>query len=209
MKRKNPYFVEPDEPDFNIKPSGDYDEEQGLYIDPKAHDMDDSVNIQDEAALKVDIAELAREHLCPDCPSRQEAEDVKLRAMAELDNVRKRLEREKQEATRYAASKVLNDIIPSLDNLELALEHAKNSDACKDFFIGVDMTRKLMLEALKNHGLEQVGSIGDEFDPTKYEAVGLEAHPEVENGKVCGLLNKGYMLHDRLLRPAKVMVCKK
>lgn len=140
---------------------------------------------------------------------KKEAGEAKLRAMAEVDNIRKRLQREKEEAVRYAASSVLADILPSLDNLDLALEHAKGKEACKDFFIGVDMTRKLLLDALKKHGLEPVGCLGDEFDPNFHEAVGMNAHPDYADNHVCGLMSKGYKLNDRLLRPARVVVSKK
>jgi molecular chaperone GrpE len=154
---------------------------------------------------------------CPRCLAAEEAaaravaeaEDTRLRALAEADNLRKRLLREKEEAMRYIASSVLMDILPGLDNLDLALEHAKNSEACKDFFIGVEMTRKLLLESLKKHGLEPVGAPGELFDPAIHEAVSLVDDPGTPDGAVCALLSRGYRLQDRLLRPAKVVVCKK
>lgn len=154
---------------------------------------------------------------CPNCDAASqaaeramaEAEEIRLRALAEADNARKRMLREKDEATRYAASSVLADIIPSLDNLDLALEHAKSNEACKDFVIGVEMTRKLMLESLQKHGLKRVGEVGEMFDPTIHEALSLAADDNVPDGAISALVNRGYMLHDRLLRPAKVVVCKK
>jgi molecular chaperone GrpE len=154
---------------------------------------------------------------CPRCLAAEEAAaralaeagDTRLRALAEADNLRKRLSREKEEAMRYIASAVLSDILPGLDNLDLALEHAKNSEACKDLLLGVEMTRKLMLESLKKHGLEPVGAPGEVFDPAIHEAVSLVNDPDTPDGAVCALLSKGYMLRDRLLRPAKVVVCKK
>ncbi len=74
--------------------------------------------------------------------------------------------------------------------------------------VGVDMTRKLLLDALTKHGLEQVGAVGEPFDPAKHEAVEMQPCPDFESGQVCGLMNKGYRLKDRLLRPARVRVCK-
>lgn len=156
-----------------------------------------------------ELARQARERICPECPSGKEADETRLRALAEVDNIRKRMLKEKEESIRFAASNVLADILPALDNLDLALEHAKGQVACKDFFIGVDMTRKLMLDALKRHGLDPVGSIGEVFDPAVHEAVGMNADPDVDNGAICTILNKGYKLHERLLRPARVVVCKK
>lgn len=138
----------------------------------------------------------------------KEAEDARLRALAEADNARRRMAREKEEFLKYAASNVLGDILPSMDNLELALEHARGQAACKDFVIGVEMTRKLLMDALKKHGLVQVGVVGEPFDPNLHEAVGMEPNPDVPDGSVSKLMSAGYKLHDRLLRPARVVVSK-
>ena len=142
------------------------------------------------------------------CPLCADAEKGRLLALAELENVRKRLTREKEEFVKYAAEGVLSDILPALDNLDLALAYAPESDECKNFVVGVDMTRKLLLGALARHGLEQIGELGEPFDPVKHEAVGMQPDPERENGQVCNLMSKGYRLKERLLRPARVIVCK-
>lgn len=171
----------------------------------------------EEASKRADDAEGHAEERCGNCESTElaaqralaDAEEIRLRALAEADNARKRFLREKDEATRYAASSVLSDIIPALDNLDLALEHAKGNEACKDFLVGVEMTRKLLLEALQRHGLKPVGAVGEIFDPAVHEALSMAPHDEVPNGAICMLMTRGYMLHDRLLRPAKVVVCKK
>ena len=155
------------------------------------------------------LEEECRRRVCPSCTVKGEAEDCRLRALADLDNAKKRLAREREEQARFAAEAVLSGILPSLDNLDLALQHAGDNDACKDFVVGVQMTRKLMQEALAKHGLEESGAVGEEFNPAVHEAVGLLSSPDVENGHVCGLLSKGYVLNGRLLRPAKVMICRK
>lgn len=142
------------------------------------------------------------------CPRCAEAEKGRLIALAELENARKRLARDKEEFMKYAAESVIASILPAIDNLDLALAYAPENDACRNFVIGVDMTRKLLLDALAQHGLVQTGALGESFDPAIHEAMGLEPHAEYVEGQVCGLMNKGYMLKDRLLRPAKVMVCK-
>lgn len=153
---------------------------------------------------------------CPRCKASEEsaaralaeAEDTRLRALAECDNLRKRLLREKEESGRYIASAVLSDILPALDNLDLALEHAGNNEACKDLITGVEMTRKLLLDSLKRHGLTPVGETGEAFDPGLHEAVSMVSRPDLPEGSIAVLLSKGYKLHDRLLRPARVTVCK-
>ena len=155
------------------------------------------------------LREECQKRLCPVCPQKKEFEDAHLRALAELDNAKKRLTREREEQVRFAAESILSDIIPSLDNLDLALQHSGNYKGCKDFVVGVQMTRKLLLDALARHGLAQAGAVGEEFDPALHEAVGMVNTPEVADNHICSLLVSGYTLHGRLLRPARVIVCKK
>ncbi|EPR41462.1 Protein grpE [Desulfovibrio sp. X2] len=136
------------------------------------------------------------------------AEDEKLRALAELENAKRRLEREKDEFRKYATETVLSDLVPVLDNLELALAHGRGNEACKDLVIGVEMTVKLFLDSLARHGLEQVGAVGDEFDPAWAEAVGVTADSGLEDNHVAAILQRGYKLNGRVIRPAKVMIAK-
>ncbi len=144
--------------------------------------------------------------LCAQClVIKAEVEDAKLRNLAEMDNFKKRIQREKEEHIQYAAENVLQDIIPAIDNLDLALQYA-NNDACKDIIIGIQMTRKLMLDSLKNHGLVQISEVNVPFNPEMHEAIGQEASEEVEKGNVLKVMQNGYMLKSRLLRSAKVIV---
>ena len=155
-----------------------------------------------------ELVKACQERVCPFCPEKEEAESVRLRALAEIDNTRKRLVREKEEHIRYASENVLSDILPALDTLDLALTHAPRDEVSKNFVMGVDMTRTLFLESLARHGLTQVGQLGEPFDPAIHEAVETEAHSGYEDNTVCALVSKGYRLKDRLLRPARVVVCK-
>lgn len=141
-----------------------------------------------------------------DAECRKELEDLRLRTAAEMENFKKRLTREHQEQMRYASEKVLSDILPAIDNLDLALQYATQHEACKDMIEGVAMTRKLLLEAVSRNGLSPVGEVGDEFNPQFHEAIGFEPNPELPSGAVSKILQRGYKLNDRLLRPAKVMV---
>lgn len=159
----------------------------------------------DDETLRV----MCQMRVCPDCAVHKEAEEAHLRALAEIDNTKKRMAREREEQTRFAAQSILSDIIPSLDNLDLALQHAGDNEACKGFVSGVEMTRNLLMDALKKHGLTPVGAVGEEFNPAVHEAVGMADAKDVPHGHVCNLLSRGYTLQDRLLRPARVMVCQK
>lgn len=163
-------------------------------------------NIQSEQNTASTNDENTVKNLNSDAECRKELEDLRLRTAAEMENFKKRLTREHQEQMRYASEKVLNDILPALDNLDLALQYATQHEACKDMIEGVAMTRKLLLDAVSRNGLSPVGEVGDEFNPQFHEAIGFEPNPELSPGAVSKILQRGYKLNDRLLRPAKVMV---
>ena len=135
-----------------------------------------------------------------------EIDNLRLRQAAEMENFKKRLAREHQEQMQYAAEKVLGDLLPTLDNLELAMQYGNTSEACKDLLQGVSMTHKLLLDAVQKHGLLPVGEVGEAFDPAIHEAVGFDPQSELEAGKVARVLQRGYKLGSRLLRPARVMI---
>jgi molecular chaperone GrpE len=132
--------------------------------------------------------------------------DKRLRALAEADNLKKRLIKEKEEFVKYAAEGVLSDLLPVLDNLDLALAHGRTVTACKDVVQGVDMTRKVFLDILARHGLEACGQQGEEFNPEVHEAVGMQPGGEIPPNHVLQVMQAGYRLRGRLLRPAKVLV---
>ncbi len=170
------------------------DDEIGNIIPPKLPD-----NLND----------LCQEHVCPHCTQKVDADQYRLRALAEMENFKKRLGREHEDQLAYAAERVLTDILPSLDNLDLALQYGSKDEACKDMLMGVEMTHKLLLEAIKKHGLEPIGNVGDEFTPELHEALSFEERNDMEAGLVSTLMQRGYKLKDRLLRPAKVCISKK
>ena len=172
--------------------------------------MDGEQNVPSEGCVPdgEELERLCRDQICPTCDTGREAEETRLRALAEMDNFKKRLQRERDEQVRYAAENVLADLLPTLDNLDLALQYGSRVEACKDMLTGVEMTRKLLLDALKNHGLEVVGREGDPFNPEHHEAMGQEESAEMDNGHILRVMQKGYKLRERLLRPAKVIVSK-
>jgi molecular chaperone GrpE len=139
----------------------------------------------------------------------EELKKENLRVLADGENFKKRLTREKDEYFKFATSAILEEIIPVMDNLDLALAHGRQAEACKDLVTGVDMTMKIFLDTMKRHGLEQIADVDVPFDPARHEAMGQVVRDDVEENTVCQMLQKGYMLKDRLLRPAKVMVSRK
>lgn len=155
------------------------------------------------------LEEQCRETVCPTCAVKSEADDARLRALAEMENFKKRLQRDHDECLRYASEPVLRDLLPALDSLDLAIQYGGNDPACKNLLTGVTMTRKLLLDALKNHGLIVAGEVGEPFDPELHEAVSQEERDDMEPGHVSTVHQRGYRLKDRLLRPAKVSVSRK
>ncbi len=156
-----------------------------------------------------ELRQACRDQVCPQCELLLEEKEKTLRALADTDNFKKRLIREKEEFCRFAVSSFAEEIIPVLDNLELALEHGRKNKACKDLVQGVEMTLSLFRQTLENNNLSQVGSAGEEFDPSIHEALGQEERDDMQHNTVCQVLQKGYVLNGRLVRPAKVMVSKK
>ncbi len=155
------------------------------------------------------LNELCLEYICPSCSVKEEADQTRLRALAEMENYKKRLAREHEEQLTYAAEKVLSSLLPSLDNLDLALQYGGQNEACKDMLMGIEMTRKLLLEAVKNHGLEPVGEVGEEFTPELHEGLIFEARADLDENRVSNVMQRGYRLKGRLIRPAKVAISKK
>lgn len=139
----------------------------------------------------------------------EELKKDNLRVLADSENFKKRLLREKEDYFKFATSAILEEIIPVMDNLDLALAHGKQTEACKDLVTGVEMTMNIFLDTMKKHGLEQIAEVDVPFDPARHEALGQVERDDVGENTVCQMLQKGYMLKDRLLRPAKVMVSRK
>ena len=157
-----------------------------------------------EPAVPENLETLCRERICPTCPTKAEADDLRLRGLAEMENFKRRLQREAEEKEKYAGEAVLADLLPALDSLELAIQYAPDKEST--LLQGVVMTRKLLLDALKPHGLFQVGEQGEAFDPELHEALGEEECGDLPPLHVACLMQRGYKLKERLLRPAKVVV---
>lgn len=132
-----------------------------------------------------------------------ELRDRSMRTLAEFDNFRKRTEREHRELRRYAASEPLRDFLEVLDNLERALAA---SGSLEDLKTGVEMILRQMQDVLRQQGVQAVAAEGEPFDPNVHEAVAREESDAVEEPTVTEEMQKGYLLHERLLRPSRVKV---
>lgn len=132
-----------------------------------------------------------------------ELRDRHLRLLADFDNFRKRAERELEERTRYVLAEPIRELLPVLDNLERALA-AQGPES--DLIRGVEMTARQFLDVLRRFGVEPVPAVGARFDPRRHEAVLSIESPDVAEPTVVEELQRGYVLRDRLLRPALVRV---
>jgi len=133
--------------------------------------------------------------------------DKYLRAIAELDNYRKRAARERTDIIKYGKEDIIKDILPFMDSLDRALEH--DTGDIKAFKDGVALIREQLLGCLKKHGVEKIEAAGKDFDPNFHEALMQTESDQHEDNKIVSEMEKGYLLNGRLLRPSRVCVCKK
>ncbi len=133
--------------------------------------------------------------------------DRYVRSVADLDNHRRRTIREKEELRQFAASRVLEDLLPVLDNLGLGLAAAKAPNAdLKTLVGGISMVADQLKASLANHGLKEVNPAGQAFDPNLHEAISQQPSAEIAEGSVVTVVRTGFTLNGRLLRPASVIV---
>jgi molecular chaperone GrpE len=133
-----------------------------------------------------------------------------LRAVADLDNYKKRAARERQDAIKFANESLLEKIIPILDNFEMALTAANTPNtSVQSLQTGINMVHQQLKSALGNAGLEEIDANGKPFDPNLHEAISQQETTKAPEGQVVQQVRKGYKLRDRLLRPASVVVAKK
>ncbi|MDX1648241.1 MAG: nucleotide exchange factor GrpE [Myxococcota bacterium] len=137
--------------------------------------------------------------------------DRHLRLQADYENHRRRTLNEREESARYGHENLVKDLLPTVDNLERAIDHARQSGGgdFESMLQGVELVQRELLGALAKHGVEPIEPEGQPFDPNLHEAMAQEATDEVPSGTVVRVLQKGYALRDRLLRPARVMVSKR
>lgn len=138
----------------------------------------------------------------------EESLDKAIRAQAELDNVRKRSIRDMENAHKYALDKFANELLPVIDSMELGMNAAESEEEQNSLKEGMDLTLKMFRDVLEKFGVEEVDPEGEKFDPEKHQAVSMQELEGAESGTVATVLQKGYALNGRLIRPAMVIVAK-
>jgi molecular chaperone GrpE len=153
-----------------------------------------------EAELKVLRDELAK---------KDDNQDKLLRLQAEFDNFRKRSIKERQEFIKYANEGLIIELVGMLDNFERSIKAADQKQDFRLLHQGVDMISKQLHKLLEEKGLKKISSLGEKFDPNKHEAIEAVVSDEAEEGQILEEFQPGYMLNERVIRPAMVKVAKK
>jgi len=184
--------------------TGDNGQDNG---DDAEHLAEQAAAAAGEAAEDIAEAEVTLEHLQGELEAAREAS---LRAQAEAQNARRRAEQDVEKARKFALERFAGELLPVVDNLERAMDStAEGGEEIKPIADGVDLTLKSLLDALKKFNIEQVDpAAGEPFDPQLHQAMSMIENPDVEPNSVLHVMQKGYSLSGRLIRPAMVMVSK-
>ncbi len=161
----------------------------------------DEADAQSEAEAPAEPEQPAAE----DKPAEPDWKALYALTLADFDNYKKRAARDREDTFRFAEMDILKDVLPAVDNLELALSNAK--EKAEDPFVkGVQLVYDTLLKSLKDHGAEPFESVGKDLDTAKMEAIATLPSPDVPEGKVSIESKKGWMLKDKVLRAAQVVV---
>ncbi|HPV50312.1 MAG TPA: nucleotide exchange factor GrpE [Smithellaceae bacterium] len=169
-------------------------------------EKDDTGGLATDA--EINEVDMLKEQLEAKEAKAKENYDLYLRAMAEMDNLRKRTAREKADTIKYGKEEIIKDILPFLDSMDRALEHADTSDA-RAFIDGIRLMQDQLLCCLQKHGVERIESMGEDFDPNLHEALMLLDSADHRDNQIVSEMEKGYLLNGRLIRPSRVCVCKR
>jgi molecular chaperone GrpE len=168
---------------------------------------------QDEASLMDELTqanfrvEELEQLLAESQAALAERKDVEMRAAAETQNIRTRAAKDVEQARKFALEKFANELLPVIDNMERALQGTNPEDeATKAIYEGVELTMKGFLTSVEKFGVTQVNPQGETFNPDHHQAIGMQPSPDFPANTVMMVMQKGYLLNDRLLRPAMVMV---
>jgi molecular chaperone GrpE len=163
-----------------------------------AADVDPSSGDTARADSATDVAQLQREL--------QEAQDRVLRAQAELENMRRRMRREAEEERKFATQPLLTDLLSVLDNIQRAVQAAEKSPEGAGLLEGVRLVAQQLSNVLENHNCRRIAALGSPFDPQYHEALTQQPSLDYPPNTVMHVHQDGYQLHDRVIRPAQVVV---
>jgi len=160
------------------------------------------------AAPAADEAAELQSQLAQKTKEAEEHYDRLLRVAAEMENLKKRQEKDRAELLQFANESLIKELLPIVDNLELALEHGRQQEAPAPLLEGLELVHQGFLKVLERFGVKALNSLGEKFDPAYHYAVMEEEDPAAADSTVIKEMQKGYLMHNRLLRPAMVAVAR-
>ncbi len=180
---------------------------------PETGEISSAEASDDDAAEeeKPDVGEISAEEQLEEALAEVATyKDIALRAEAEMQNVRRRTERDIENAHKFGLERFLQNLLPVLDSIEKAIESSEQADLEEDDSVmeGIRLCYKLLLDALERENIEVVDPLGEPFDPNVHEAMSVVENPDMEPNSVFAVVQKGYKLNSRLVRPAMVLVSK-
>ncbi len=174
----------------------------------EAHASDEceesAIGLNDQASAMQEL-ELRIEQLKA---AADDAKDRELRARAEAENVRRRSAREYEQVRKFALESFAKELLPALDNFATAITTARDQEIADSVLQGIELSVKTLVDAMSKNGISEFDPIGEVFDPERHMAMTSIEHPDAEPGTVVEVFRKGYLIHDRLLREAEVIVAK-
>lgn len=183
------------------------EQNEELEQDLQSQEMDVEEQKQGEDPLEEAIARV-QELEAQLAETAKKEQDLLLRTRAEIDNIRRRTEQDVEKAHKFALEKFAKDILNTIDNLERALATPANieDESIKALFDGVELTLKELLATVARFGVEPVGVVGEVFNPDLHQAISMQPMEGFETNQITTVLQKGYLLNGRVIRPAMVMV---
>ena len=196
----------------NMTHENDTDVEKKESMQPETSRQEEETQ-QDKASKhkkdkKIKVHESELNELRAKAQKLDELQETFVRRVADFENAKKRLVREKEDFAKFANEKIITAFLPVLDNLERALQHGSNTETVEGVLSGVSLIKKQIMEVLENNGLVRVEAEGKEFDPHVHEAMGTIETTDHPDDFVAEEIQCGYMLKDKLLRPSWVRVAK-
>ena len=182
----------------NLDNAENDEQDKDEVIESSEEEQDDDISVTSDEEFELAKAEVAS------------AKDDYVRLQAEMQNLRRRTEQDVEKAHKFGQERFSTELIAVVDNLERSLEasHGNEDSVVKAIHEGVNLTLKGFIECLQRNYINTVDPMGEPFDPLFHQAIGTQDNPEAEPNTVVAVMQKGYTLHDRVLRPAMVMVSK-
>ena len=173
-----------------------------------AENVNDGLDVEENADLQETDIEALQNQLEKEKEQSQANRDSALRAQAEMENLRKRTVRDIENAHKYALDKFVNELLPVIDSLELGLTAAESTENNDDLREGMNLTLQMFYTAMEKFGVKTIAPQGEKFNPEQHEAISMQEIEGSESGTVVTIMQKGYELNGRLVRPAMVVVAK-